>query len=321
MVRKDENVRTPKGVPNPRQRMPSLCVLILQFNRSELTLNCVESIARLEDGLRHARIILMDNGSSEAELKDNLATIKASLPHIEIVEFEQNLGFAGAHNEIIKQVSEDYILLLNNDTVLQNAAITSLCHGAFEDGVDAATGRLINPDYTTQSNTRGYYWFPEPWTRGILVVGDLFRRIFSFKINYKRGRRIVYANGAFLLLNRKVFEDIGAFDGRFFMYAEDLDLMIKLNKAGADIRYYCDATVLHLNGATSSEVWTDEERVKLQIAQANACIKHHYGPLVNYLFAVLYLLFAQANSFSLIMRGCYEGAKHLRTRAFWRLTL
>ena len=126
-----------------------LCVLILQYNSADITLNLLESIVRHEgDNLSRYRVIVMDNAS--ADPKENEMTRR--FPFIEFVGFDENLGFAKAHNKIWPRITEKWVLLLNNDCLLLNDAINITLNKAMELDTDFATCALFNKDMSPQIN-------------------------------------------------------------------------------------------------------------------------------------------------------------------------
>ena len=229
-----------------------LCILILQYNSSDLTIQLLESIVRHENkNLNRYRFIVMDNASEDPMQEE----ITRRFPFVEFVQYETNLGFASAHNRIMEEVHEDWVLLLNNDCILQNNAIEMLFEDAKERGAHFATCEVFNEDGTPQNN---YSYLPSPLRRvfiGFTGIGRLMEPI-RRKL---QAVRVGYINGAVLLLQACVFRDVGFFDSRYFMYKEDFDLMLKLWSRGYSGWRLRGGRIVHLGGGSSIKRASDWE--------------------------------------------------------------
>jgi len=299
----------------------SVCLIVLQYNKLDLTRQCLLSIVEKEEGGPLVdRFILADNASTEEGVAEQFSWAKSIISNIETVQFSENYGFADAHNRLIEGVNEDYVLLLNNDTLLVNDAITQILRCAFNDKVDVATGILYNQDGSVQPNTKGFYFFPEPLKRINIWIQKKFRTLVKSNAKSCQFDPIVYANGAFLLIKTALFKKVGGFDKQYFMYTEDLDLMIKLNKIGATMRAYHAPKVVHLGGASSAQVWDEYEKVRFQISQGNRVIIGHYGKIANYTWAIVYG-FCAITIFTVMAfyKGGILNVRILWRKAVWRL--
>lgn len=256
-----------------------LAVIILQYNNYHYTYKCLKSIAKNTKNIENYRFILIDNASTDEGKDILLSEASKIIPDIEVYQNKENLGFAGAHNKIVRKIENQKMIFLNNDTELLNDALNLLVNSANDDSVNIATGILVNPDGSKQPNTKGYYWYPSP-----------FKRVLNHMRHSKRGvRRVFYINGALLYITKKLFEDVGGFSEKYFMYTEDLDLMVKLNRTKEKMYQYSEPLVMHHGGGSSDMVWTAGEKEKLQHKQANSLIIENYGFLQYYIFVIVWL--------------------------------
>jgi len=168
-----------------------------------------------------------------------------------VIESEHNLGFSAAVNTLARDASTDYLVLLNDDAIARPAWLATLIATADElTDAGAVSSRLVFPDGRLQEaggriNPNGH---PEQVGHGhpdndpaLHVRGD-----------------VDYASAAALLVRRAAFEQIGGFDERFFpAYFEDVDLSLRLRRAGWRVVYEPDAVIEHLQGTSSSRLTAD----------------------------------------------------------------
>ena len=103
------------GGVGPLPTEPRVAVIVLNWNGREDTLECLRSIRSI--AYSNFGVIVVDNGSTDG----SVAAIRASQPSVEVIDTGENLGFAGGNNVGIRRALElgaDYVLLLNNDTVV-----------------------------------------------------------------------------------------------------------------------------------------------------------------------------------------------------------
>ncbi len=224
-----------------------LCILILQYNSADLTLQLLDSIVEHDYvHIDHYRIIVMDNASKEPKIEE----ITGRFPFIEFVHYEENLGFARAHNRVMQNVHENWVLLLNNDCILLNNAIEKLLQSAKDKEADFATCEVFNADGTPQNN---YSYLPSPLRRIFIGFTGIGRMMEPIRRRMS-AVRIGYINGAVLLIKNEVFKNVGMFDEKFFMYCEDLDLMLKLSMAGYRGYRLQGGRIVHLGGASAERI-------------------------------------------------------------------
>jgi GT2 family glycosyltransferase len=210
----------------------------------------------------------MDNGSKEG----NLEEIQLRFPWLEVVRFAENLGFAKAHNEIMKQVQSEWVLLLNNDCILHNDAISRTLGNAVKNHAEFATCKVLNQDGSDQVN---FSYLPSPLRR-IFVGFSGFNKILWQWRRRSNSCRVGYINGAFLLLKVAAIPEGKLFSEAFFMYTEDLDLMIRLAQAKRRGYRFSDGVVVHLGGASAAKRWRSSEISATKAMQEGVCYNKHY---------------------------------------------
>jgi GT2 family glycosyltransferase len=247
-------------------------ILIVNWNKSDLTQACLESIAENTTGVSY-EVVVVDNGSSTdqiASLRQVCATYQARL-----VELNQNLYFGEANNIAAEAARGSTLLLLNNDVIVPPGYILPLLDTLNKAHRAGAVGpKFIYPDGRLQE--AGAYIRPDGWSiqhgkadepADVMITG---------------GPHIVdYCSAACLLIHRDTFLSTGGFDPLFDpAYFEDADFMFKLRSRGL-FTYLCtDVTVVHYENATSSEVW-DRRRLDTVTLKNHQRFMERWGAYVS----------------------------------------
>ena len=248
-----------------------ITIIILQYNRPDLTIQLLESVISKEgeNVFERYRFILIDNASENSQEEK----IKAKFPAVEFWKFEENLGFAKAHNRVLTSLENaEWVLLINNDCILLNDAITKTVTAAQNFDADFATCALYNEDLSSQIN---YSTTPTPLKRLFLNATGM-TRLWSRYVRHKRKAKVGYINGAFLLLKFSAFKEVGFFTEDFFMFTEDLDLALRLDKSNYKGYRFSEGQIIHLGGSTAVSAWKESERSKLLGRQLIHCYNKHF---------------------------------------------
>src|SRR5262245_60763640 len=207
-------------------------IVVLNFRGVEDTIACLESLAGLDVP---ARVVVVDNGSD-----DGSAQRLATVPGIELIVNDRNLGFAAGNNVAIERLLEanvDYLWVLNNDTRVAPTSLRELLSVAAAEPRVGAVGAVI---YDMASPERVLTW-------GGGAVGRWTGRTRDAR---EAGARVDYLTAASLLLRAEALRDVGMFDTRYFFTWEDVDLCARLRDHGWTIAVAARAAVWHRWGGT-----------------------------------------------------------------------
>ena len=229
---------------------PLTSVIFVSFNTRDLTLRALESVQKAARDL-NVEIWVVDNASSD----DSVACIRARFPAVDIIESDENLGFGAANNLAMERARGDYFLLINTDAFLETDALRELSNAAQRHPRAAVIApRVLNEDGSRQKSV----WpFPTPahaWSEN-LGLNWLARRFNPSlrKIHSPDDEgEIAWAIGACLLVRRAAYEQVGGFDARFWMYAEETDWQKSMRDTGWQIVFAPNAVVTHLGGASGA---------------------------------------------------------------------
>ncbi len=218
-------------------KYPNVIIIILNWNGKDDTIECLESLKHVT--YPNYAILLVDNGSADGSVK----CFREQYPEIEIIENGKNLGFAEGNNMGIRRAMErgaDYVLLLNNDTVVDPEFLGELVKVGEADKKIGIVGPKI-------------YLYTEP-TKIQTVGGEIkFYKRKSFNIGYgqkdnnqfnKLSER-EFVTGCVMLIKINLLRKIGLFDTIYFAYWEDVDLCLRVKKAGYKIFYSPKSRIWH----------------------------------------------------------------------------
>jgi GT2 family glycosyltransferase len=232
-------------------RRPSLDVVIVTWNHGGLLTRCLASLgAGRRPNHRIDRVVVVDNGSNSPGGSDS----HAGIPRVVFIRNPGNRGFAAGCNQGVLGSHADYLLFLNPDTVVEADALGKAVE-FLEDPSNASTGLLglqIVDDRGRPQATCGR--FPTPlnilWqVSGLsLLAPARFRGVRMTDWAHRESRSVDYASAAALLVRRALFEQLGGFDERFFVYLEDVDLSQRARQHGWRTHYAAGAAVMHADG-------------------------------------------------------------------------
>jgi N-acetylglucosaminyl-diphospho-decaprenol L-rhamnosyltransferase len=238
-------------------RPPAIAVAVVSWNTRELLGGCLASLAAdARAGL--AEVHVVDNGSSDG----SAAMVAARYPWAQLTASDRNLGYGPAVNLVAAAARSPWLVAANADTAVAPGALARLLGCAEADpGAAIVAPRLLGGDGATQHTVH-----PFP-TLGLALAFNLGlgrawprwgeRRLLEGRWDPERPRLVDWAHGAFLLIRRAAFDQLGGFDSEQWMYAEDLDLAWRATAAGWRVRYEPGAVVRHVGGAAAAQAWGD----------------------------------------------------------------
>lgn len=224
-----------------------LSVIIVSYNTRNFLARCLDSLGEIS-ALR-AEILVVDNASSDSTRE----MLQARFPEVTAIANTENQGFARANNQAIAVSRGRYLFFLNPDTEVPPGAIERMAaYMNQHPGIGLAGTRLVHPDGSEQSSVE------------IRYPGQKHARK---ELTGLKGR-IAWVLGASMIARGEAVTAVGGFSEEFFLYGEEQDLCLKLRRAGWEIGYIPDATVLHWGGMSErnhppADVWEKKFRAEL----------------------------------------------------------
>ena len=230
---------------------PYVAVIILHWGLVEVTVRCLRSLAQSSFPGRKTFFLIDNTGRLDRSLAASVAP-----PGIEVYQPDCNLGFARGCAWGISLAMEhgaDYILLLNNDVVVEPLFLEALLRAAYQ-SPDAG---VLCPQIVSMADPRKLWYAGGTFSlwSGIPIQQARSRRAAPIR---GQPREVDYATGCAMLIHPAVVRAVGSFDPQFFMYCEDLDFSLRVRQAGFKILFVPASLVHHA-------VTDETERVSLRI--------------------------------------------------------
>lgn len=223
---------------------PRVVVILVNWNGKEDTLECLRSLR--EDQYKNKHVIVVDNGSSD----DSPRAIRFAFSDTEVLETGDNLGFTGGNNVGIARALEqhaDYIFILNNDTTLEPDAVRALVQTA-----ESYPGYgMFTPLMYAYDPPRDI-WFAGSrldLSHGI-ALHDNTRLPQPTDAPYE----VPWTSGCAMFFRAGLLDSLGGFDDRYYYYYEDVDICMRVQKAGSKIAVAPAARIYHKMGRSGSKV-------------------------------------------------------------------
>ena len=204
-----------------------------------MTLDCLESLRGLDHPPDRLNTIVVDNGSTDGTSED----IRAHYPSVTVLKNRENLGFAEGNNVGIRHAlgdAPDYVMLLNNDTILDPSMLTELLAVVESDPTVGAVGPKML--YSEQPDVIWCAGSSIDWPTGDAVRLQAEQRDTGAD---EGPREVEFITACAICLRREVIEEIGLLDRRFFIYYEEADWCLRARAAGWRILYVPAARLWH----------------------------------------------------------------------------
>ena len=253
----------------PTHSQPLISIILVLYNRAELTLQCLISLAA--NCAEPFEVIIVDNASSDST--------KALLNRIEgakIILNNQNLHFLLASNQAAKEAVGKYILFLNNDAQVLPGSITSAIKTITEsEDIGAVGGKIILLDGTLQE--AGSIVWQDGSCLGYGRGDNPNQPMYMFR------RDVDYCSGAFLLTKRHLFVEKGGFDQDYQpAYYEETDYCMRLWRMNQRVVYDPNVIILHYEFASSKTVNSalslQTQHREIFLSKHKEKLQHHYSP-------------------------------------------
>ncbi len=230
-----------------------LSVIILNYNVRYFLELCVLSVQKALDGI-DSEIIIVDNNSSDTSSE----MIQLRFPEIQFIENKENVGFPKGNNLGVAKAKGNFICILNPDTVVaEDTFHKTLAFAKSKSNLGIVGCKLI--DGKGQFLPESKRGIPTPWVAFTKIFGlyklfpksSLFNQYYAQHLNENQSGKVAILVGAFMVMKRDLYVEIGGFDENCFMYSDDIDLSYLALKKGKSNYYFSDTTVIHFKGEST----------------------------------------------------------------------
>lgn len=254
-----------------------LSIIIVNYNVRHFLEQCLCSVQVAIKGIS-AEVIVVDNNSTDG----SITYLQPLFPRVKWIVNTQNTGFAVANNQAVELATGEYILYLNPDTLLAEDCLHQCLQFMKAHPSAGATGiRML--DGSGRFLRESKRAFPSPLTSLFKLAGlaslfptsKLFARYHLGHLPENSNSEVDVLAGAFIMVRRTVLAQTGAFDERFFMYGEDIDLSYRIQKGGWQNWYFSGSSIIHFKGESTKKGSLNYVRMFYQAMYL--FVQKHYG--------------------------------------------
>lgn len=255
-----------------------IAIVIVSYNVRHFLAPCLQSIRQADKQGMNVEVWVVDNASVDG----SAALVSTEFPEVHLIANQDNKGFSSANNLALRRINASYILLLNPDTLLSEDTLRiSLQFMQNHPDAGALGVRMIDGagNFLPESKRQ----LPGLWNSfcKLFFLSDLFpaSRWFSgYNLGYLPEfdeAKIDVLCGAYMFIRQEALDKVGLLDEDFFMYGEDIDLSYRIRKAGYDIWYVPQTTIIHYKGESTKK--SSLNYVRTFYGAMHTYVKKHYG--------------------------------------------
>lgn len=251
--------------------------------------------------------IIVDHGSTDG----SISYIKKNYPKVKLLEKKKNLGFALGNNVGVEVAKGEYVLLLNNDTIVKPNFLDLLVEAIKDKKIGVVQPKIIFAD-SKKLQSAGTY---------LTSSGFLYHLGFNKDANdkkYNKTYEIFSANGSCMLIKKEVIEKVGLFDEDFFLYFEETDFCWRVWLAGYTINYAPKAEIFHKGGKATKTLPSSFINFHSFKNRINALLKN-LGTWELIKILPIHLMLTQAAAISFLAKGGVKVAISTERAVFWNI--
>jgi hypothetical protein len=229
-----------------------LTIVLVSYNKPKLTVDCLQALMASVSALSVV-VVLVDNASTESPVLG----INETFPDVRVIVNDRNKGFGRANNQALGYAEGPFVLLLNTDAfVAEDSVGKAIAYMEGHPRCGILGVKLVGHDGSLQPSCR---YFPTPWNlflsrTGLDKVFKTVRTVDDMAWDHANVRQCDWVPGCFYLVRREVIDQVGLFDPRYFLYYEEVDHCFAVKKAGWEVTYFPDTTVVHLGGESAATI-------------------------------------------------------------------
>jgi GT2 family glycosyltransferase len=213
---------------------------------------CVLSVQKALENI-DGEIIVIDNNSTD----NSCSMMKELFPNVKLIENKENLGFPKGNNIGVAQAKGEYICILNPDTVVAEDTFEKILNSKFQipnSEIGIVGCKLI--DGTGNFLPESKRGIPTPWVAftkifGLYKISNVFGKYYAQHLTENQSGKVDILVGAFMVMKRELYNEIGGFDENCFMYSDDIDLSYMALKKGKTNYYFHETSVIHYKGEST----------------------------------------------------------------------
>ena len=229
--------------------MPRLSVIIVSVNVRAWLERCLRSLEK-QDVFDDVEVVVVDNGSSDGSGE----MVKWTFPYCKLIHLDDTVGFGLANNIGARHCTAPILLFLNPDTIVCTGSLNVMLLRLEEHPLcGVAGGKIFDGEGKLERSVGSFPSFFSMALGRVLTYVAPARTIFGrfshqHWVGYDKPHSVDWVTGAYLWIRREIFEQVGGFDKRIFLYCEDVDLCYRVQQLGFRCQYIPEAPIIHYGG-------------------------------------------------------------------------
>lgn len=229
-------------------------IVIVSYNTRHLLKGCIESIFEVETRSKF-ELVIVDNNSTDGSQE----LIEKIYPKCKLIANKTNLGFAAANNIGIRHSKGKHLIFLNPDTKVLSPGFKPLIEFLENKPQVGMVGpQLLNSKGTLQPSCRSFPSIFNMFSESFFLYKlfphtKTFGKYYMTFFDHKKTRQVDWMKGACFAIPKKVLQDVGLFDEKFFLYAEEVDLAKRIKNTGYEIWFLPEVKVIHYGGKSAEQ--------------------------------------------------------------------
>jgi GT2 family glycosyltransferase len=227
-----------------------LSIIILNYNVRYFLEQCVLSVQKALENI-DGEIIVIDNNSSD----DSCVMMQERFPDVKLIQNKENVGFPKGNNIGVAQAQGQYICILNPDTVVaEDTFVKVLAFAERQKNLGIIGCKLI--DGTGNFLPESKRGVPTPFVAftkifGLYKISNGFGKYYAQHLEQNQTGKVDILVGAFMVMKRDLYNEVGGFDENCFMYSDDIDLSYMVSRKGKTNYYFHETSVIHYKGEST----------------------------------------------------------------------
>ncbi len=228
------------------KELPIVSIIVLNYNGKKYLKDCFESLEKINYPNERYEVIMGDNASTDGSIE----YVEKSFPGIKILEFKENHGFCKGNNLCAQHANGEYLVFLNNDTIVDKNWLKNLIQGILsEKDVVSAGCKMLKPYEINEKKVIDYAGGKFTYEM------NLYEGIYETDgEKYSVQKYTGYGCGAGFIVEKKFFLDIGGFDEYYFGGGEEVELGLRAWQYGYKVLYVPSSVLIHKRAGTFKEM-------------------------------------------------------------------
>ncbi|WYM03650.2 MAG: glycosyltransferase family 2 protein [Gloeotrichia echinulata CP02] len=262
----------------------SVSIILVNYNGIDILPNCLNSIEKFIHTPNY-EIIVVDNASTDGSPE----LVAEKYPHISLIRESENRGFGAGNNAGAKVAKGEFLFLLNTDTILTNNILPHLIELISTNSNIGVIGpKLLFPDESFQIS-----FSPEIGIKGEFKARKLHKHadnnnLHLIEQDFQDIKEVDIVVGAAFFIRANLFNLLGGFDEKFFMYFEESDLCQRVRNQGYKILYTPHVSLIHIRGHSVKKI---SNKMAVEYRRSQIYYYHKHRPMGEILILRIYLIF------------------------------